>query len=347
MIHVVNVCVDQEKVRWPTSSGWSTPTSGLNAVDGAAVRSRCPLSGEMPQDRAPVIGFAGLLLCCWRGFATFADHVTSLNHLRPGGPMTGFRSCLALSAFLLVLLPCSLQAASLKEVADAVRTKDYAKALEQLDVLTRQKHPEAEFLMGMMYQYGRGVDQDLTKAATWFRRSAEQGNAAAQTNLALLLVSGKVGKPDFKEAVKLLEKASAAGNTTATYNLGLRYAKGEGVEKSATKASELYRAAAEANNPFAQYNLAYAYATGEGLAIDNVEALKWARLSAQQNFARAMVFHSFLSSKATPEEVQKAETLVLSWGKEKGVEIKPLPEIKPPESPIQAGQGDAADTPAP
>ncbi len=248
--------------------------------------------------------------------------------------MTGFQRCLVMPALVLILLPFGLQAASLKEVGEAVRVKDYAKALEQLDVLTQQKHPEAEFLMGMMYQYGRGVDQDFAKAAMWFRRSAEQGNSAAQTNLALLLVSGKLGKPDFAEAVKLLEKASASGNTTATYNLGLRYAKGEGVEKNSAKATEYYRKAAEANNAFAQYNLAYSYATGEGLAIDNVEAMKWAHLSGQQGFPRAIVFHSFLASKSTPDDVQKSEALVLAWGKEKGIEIKPLPQVNLPDAPV-------------
>ena len=48
-------------------------------------------------------------------------------------------------------------------------------------------------------------------AADWFPRSANKGNNAAQTNLALILISGKLGKPDFKEAVSLLTKAAAHG----------------------------------------------------------------------------------------------------------------------------------------
>jgi TPR repeat protein len=257
--------------------------------------------------------------------------------------MIVYKRFIVIPAFLLSLVSMSVAAASLKEVGEAIRAKDYKSAIEQLEVMTKQQHPEAEFLMGMMYEYGRGVEQDFVKAANWFRRSAEQGNVAAQTNLALLYVNGKAGKTDYKEAVRLLEKAAATGSATAIYNLGLRYAKGEGVEKNPEKAAELYRKAAEKNDPFAQYNLSYAYAKGDGVPVDNIEALKWARLSAQQNFGRALVFHNFLASKATPEELQKSEVSASDWGKEKGIEMKPLPKIEVQPSATQGEQGKPAE----
>lgn len=233
-----------------------------------------------------------------------------------------------LSALLFSITSATVSAASLKEVAEAVKTQDYKTALEQLEVLAKQEHPEAEFLLGMMYQYGRGVDQNFQTAADWFRRSANKGNNAAQTNLALILISGKLGKPDFKEAVSLLTKAAETGNPIAMYNLGLRYSKGEGVQKDPVKAVELYKKAAELNNAFAQYNLAYSYATGEGVTADNVEALRWAHASAQQKFGQAIVFYNFLASKATPEEIQKGDEVLAAWAKEKGIEVQPVPKVE-------------------
>lgn len=249
-----------------------------------------------------------------------------------------------LSALLFSISSATVSAASLKEVAEAVKTQDYKTALEQLEVLAKQEHPEAEFLLGMMYQYGRGVEQNFQTAADWFRRSANKGNNAAQTNLALLLISGKLGKADYKEAVSLLEKATATGNPVAIYNLGLRYSKGEGVQKDSVKAVELFRKASDFNNAFAQYNLAYSYATGEGTKADNAEALKWAHASAQQNFGQAIVFYNFLASKATPEEIQKGDELLAVWAKERGIEVKPVPQI---ELEDKAGaEGAAAAAPA-
>ena len=38
-----------------------------------------------------------------------------------------------------------------------------------------------------MYEYGQGVVQDHKEAVKWYRLSADQGDALAQINLALML----------------------------------------------------------------------------------------------------------------------------------------------------------------
>ncbi len=38
-------------------------------------------------------------------------------------------------------------------------------------------HDVAQCVLGMMYESGKGVPQDYTQAAAWFRKAAEQGNA--------------------------------------------------------------------------------------------------------------------------------------------------------------------------
>ncbi len=42
---------------------------------------------------------------------------------------------------------------------------------------------EAQFLLGRMYDEGEEVDQDSYEAVKWFRKSAQQGYAGAQSNL--------------------------------------------------------------------------------------------------------------------------------------------------------------------
>jgi TPR repeat protein len=46
--------------------------------------------------------------------------------------------------------------------------------------------------LGFCYMEGSGVKQDYAKAAEWFRKSAAQGNKAAQDNLDLLKNEGKI-----------------------------------------------------------------------------------------------------------------------------------------------------------
>ena len=49
-----------------------------------------------------------------------------------------------------------------------------------------QEHAEAQYNLGAQYYQGRGVEQDHTVAAHWFRRAAEHGLAQAQYSLGLL-----------------------------------------------------------------------------------------------------------------------------------------------------------------
>jgi len=52
--------------------------------------------------------------------------------------------------------------------------------------------PEAEFTLGKNYEAGRGgLKKDYAEAASWYRKSAEQGNIYAQASLGILYHAGK------------------------------------------------------------------------------------------------------------------------------------------------------------
>ncbi len=52
--------------------------------------------------------------------------------------------------------------------------------------------PDAQFSLGKNYEAGRsGLKQDYAIAASWYRKSAEQGNVWAQASLGILYHSGK------------------------------------------------------------------------------------------------------------------------------------------------------------
>lgn len=50
----------------------------------------------------------------------------------------------------------------------------------------------AQYNAGVCLGKGRGVKQDLVRAAAWYQRAAEQGDAMAQFRLALCFAAGKV-----------------------------------------------------------------------------------------------------------------------------------------------------------
>jgi TPR repeat protein len=61
----------------------------------------------------------------------------------------------------------------------------------------------AQFERGLSYYCGGGVLADYSKAAGWYRKSAEQGYAGAQCNLGAMYDSGR-GVPRMSRAIRLV-----------------------------------------------------------------------------------------------------------------------------------------------
>ena len=67
----------------------------------------------------------------------------------------------------------------------------------------------AQFNLALMYEIGKGVPQDYAQALKWYRKAAEQGNAKAQNNLALMYAKGQGVPQDYVQAHKWFNLAAA------------------------------------------------------------------------------------------------------------------------------------------
>jgi TPR repeat protein len=65
----------------------------------------------------------------------------------------------------------------------ASKRGDYSEAVRLWRPLAEQGDARAQFWLGLMYFNGQGLPQDFDQGATWFRKAADQGYAAAQTAL--------------------------------------------------------------------------------------------------------------------------------------------------------------------
>jgi len=124
--------------------------------------------------------------------------------------------------------------------------------------------------LGYLYGEGRGVPQDFTKAAEWFSRAAEQGDAVGQASLGWLYYSGHGVARDYGKAAELFGKAAAQGFAMAEGNLG------------------------------------YLYERGQGVRLDYLEAYKWYQLAAAHGYGPATRAIKSLSEIMTQEQLQKA-----------------------------------------
>ena len=90
----------------------------------------------------------------------------------------------------------------------------------------------------------------------WYRKAAEQGNAAAQYNLGYCYQYGQGVEQNYQEAVKWYRKAAEQGNAAAQCNLGICYYKGQGVERDLDKAKEMFKKVLETETEGENYEIA-------------------------------------------------------------------------------------------
>ncbi|WGR92931.1 sel1 repeat family protein [Bradyrhizobium sp. ISRA435] len=84
-----------------------------------------------------------------------------------------------------------LLAASLREGVAAVHCQDYQRASRIFIPLAERGSLSAQTYLGLLFETGRGVPQNYTEAAMWYRRAVEQGDSLAQYSLGLLYHRGQ------------------------------------------------------------------------------------------------------------------------------------------------------------
>ncbi len=147
---------------------------------------------------------------------------------------------ITLAIAFLMALTTSVFSQDFNKGLAAAQTGDFATALQEWRPLAEQGDASAQFNLALMYSNGMGVLQDDAEAAKWYLRAAEQGNASAQNNLGLMYRKGNGVLQDDAEAVKWFRMAAEQGDAQAQTNLGFMYHYGKGVLKDNTMAHMWY-----------------------------------------------------------------------------------------------------------
>ena len=136
-------------------------------------------------------------------------------------------------------------------------------------------HADVANRLGVIYEKGELVAQDMNEAVKYYKLSAEHGNSFAQNNLANCYYSGDGITQDYKKAFEWYRKAAEQGNINAQNNLASCYYHGHGIPQDYEKTFEWYRKAAEQGHVDAQNNLGACYQNGYGVEQDYEKALYW------------------------------------------------------------------------
>ena len=205
-------------------------------------------------------------------------------------------------------------------LGEMLRQSDSGDALKWLIAAGNHGQTEAMVTVGQMLASGRGVHApDLTEAAMWFSKAAEQGDSAGMYALAECHLFGKgvpkdprravelltaasalnnpramnllgdvyrkgvpgVIEPNFSESVKLFSRSQELGFLDAQGNLGVLYIYGQGVSKDESKAFALFQDGAEKGNPLCMFFYAMCFEGGVGVEKDRKAARTWYVRAAQ------------------------------------------------------------------
>jgi TPR repeat protein len=163
----------------------------------------------------------------------------------------------ALTAALFVAAGTGATArADFNDGVTAYEAGDYEAAFKEWLPLAQNNDPAAMRNIGHMYRRGLGVEQDYTKAMTWYKRAATIGLDRAQANVAGMYLEGEGVEQDYAQAANWFARAAQQGHVVSQYNLGLLLENGLGVEQNDQRALGWFALAAKAGHPQAKVKAA-------------------------------------------------------------------------------------------
>jgi TPR repeat protein len=188
---------------------------------------------------------------------------------------------------------------------EAFLKKDYAAAYGIWKPLADQGNANAQFNLAILYERGLGVRRDLEEAFTLCRLAAAQGLPQAEVELGRMYARGWGTAQRFGEALQWFEKAAEQGDPEGQRNMGWLYDQGYGVARDYTIAAKWYRLAVDHGNAEGQYALANLYLEGNGVRKDPVQAYCLLTRAAA-NHKKAAERISQLNQKLSAEQVAQA-----------------------------------------
>ena len=235
-------------------------------------------------------------------------------------------SALLVAMMLCVAAPAASAPSATDKAKAAMQRGDFKTALNELRPLAAKNDPNAQFLLGMLYDSGKGVAQDQAVAAKWYRKAAEQKHLIAQLFLGVMFYSGQGVKQDYKEAARWLRTPAASGNDEAQFYLGSMYANGNGVKKDEAEAIRWLEKSAAQGNTRAMGLLTSALFSRFSESRndkDLVDAYMWSHLAAEYDPVQAATSARVLIEKyCNADQKKRAERAMTEW-KQKWADAKP------------------------
>lgn len=205
--------------------------------------------------------------------------------------------------------PIASAAEAFAKGQEAEKENKWQEAIEYYKQSAEQGNAKAQTRLGGIFlSPPDSVKQDLQESYNWYFRAAKQSDAEGLWRIGKFYESGIVVQKDLTSAVAWWQMSSDAGYLPALMSLGNAYFSGSGVAKDEAKAVVLWQTAADKGDAEAQMKLGGAYALGIGVKKDVPLAFSWFMKAAMQHDAAAELFigKMYLEGRGTETNIASA-----------------------------------------
>lgn len=172
-----------------------------------------------------------------------------------------------------------------KELNDYIDNIEETESIHPIleDTLSETKNPMALYTLEKIYLNPEDSLYNQTKAASYFKAAADQGNQYAQYALGKIYLNPENPLYNQTKAVSYFEAAADQGNQSAQYALGKVYSDElSSSHYNMAKAISYFEKAASQGNAFAQCRLGSIYLWGKGGEKDIKLGKEWLNKAANQ-----------------------------------------------------------------
>lgn len=158
----------------------------------------------------------------------------------------------------------------------------FSEALASLQAAAKEGYGEACYLLGNMYNYAYGTEQNFMLAMRMYQRGLEFGYNEGEAELGRMYEKGEGCTADSQKAFEYFQKSADKKIVYGQYQLMLHYYYGEETEANNAKVFELlkilekasYKPEEEWMKNAVYYILGVCYESGSGTAINLEEAVR-------------------------------------------------------------------------
>lgn len=179
--------------------------------------------------------------------------------------------------------------------------------------------PDGTALLGMLYYFGEGTDEDDELALELTEQAVEEDSSLGKAILAWMYYDGVAVDEDLETALALATDAAEEEEALAQGLLALMYAEGHGVERDVKSAEGWARRAADQGNEFGWFVLGSLYMRGEVVKKDPAMAWAYLELAAKRSVANADERLEELEKTISSRDKKRAQELQKQWRKEWGL----------------------------